>query len=390
MIAIEELKKKIERKYREVLQAYVLQEEVFPMQLRVSKSLPEDFSARNKLLEDLYRYSSHHNRFGYSILTEQRQTRLHGIQEVPVEIGFPDRNQYLGFIHKQAEFDRFVQDTVFILEQFPSLRSWWAAHVFLVTDYAGKWPQLLQVVRYFLQNPRPQRFAREISVPGLGTKFIEDHKTILYLLLNELLPAESIDETATGFTRFEQRFGLRTDPPRIRFRWLSSVLADRYTGGLNDLSAPVEELAACTWEVEKVVVVENKINLVNTDLYLTLPGMENAMAIFGGGRAAALLTRLPWLRHAQLFYWGDMDAEGFEILHHLMQYFPNTIPFCMDTATWQAFEKEVVAGSEALLKELPGLPPAQASLYKHICANNLRLEQERIGQEWVVKAMQQI
>lgn len=390
MISIAELKKKIERKYREVLQAFVMQEDIFPMQLRVSKTLPDDFAERDQMLGELYRFSSHHHRFGYTIQTEQRQTRQHGLQELPVEIGFPDRNQYLGFINKQAEFERFEQDTVFILDQYPSLRSWVATHVFMVTDYAGKWPQLMQVIRYFLQNPRSQLFAREISLPGLGTKFIEDHKSVLYLLLNELLPAEAIDETANGFARFEQRFGLRTDPPRIRFRWLSNTLANRYTGGLNDLSVSVEALAACDWQVEKVLVVENKVNLMNADLYLTLPGWDQTMAIFGSGRAAALLAKIPWLQQAQIFYWGDMDAEGFEILHHCLQYFPNTIPFCMDTATWQAFEKEVVAGSGAAMKELPLLPPAQASLYKHICANNLRLEQERIGQDWVVKAMQQV
>jgi hypothetical protein len=174
----------------------------------------------------------------------------------------------------------------------------------------------------------------------------------------------------------------------LRFRWLSDVLADRYTGGLNDLTVPVDALACSDWQVEKVWVLENKINLVNADLYLTLPEMENAMALFGAGRAAALLARLPWLKNTRIFYWGDIDAEGFEILHHLLQYFPGAVPFCMDLATWQAFEPEVVPGSGAGWKDLPLLPPAQASLYRHVCTGNLRLEQERISPKWVQQQMQ--
>ena len=388
MIAIEELKKKIERKYKEVLRAFVLQQEIFPMQLRASKTLPDDFVKRDAILEDLYRYSSHHHAFGYTIVTEQRQTRLHGEQEVPVGIGFPNRKQYLGFIQKQKEFEQFEKDIGFILLKFPSLASWLADHVLQVTEHAGKWPQLVQVIQYFLQHPQPQLFAREISLPGTGTKFMESHKAILYPLLNEVLPIASIDQTAIGIAAFDQRFGLRTDGPRLRFRWLSDVLADRYTGGLNDITVPVDALACCDWQVEKVWVLENKINLVNADLYLTLPEMENAMALFGAGRAAALLARLPWLKNTRIFYWGDIDAEGFEILHHLLQYFPGAVPFCMDLATWQAFEPEVVPGSGAGWKDLPLLPPAQASLYRHVCTGNLRLEQERISPKWVQQQMQ--
>jgi len=79
---------------------------------------------------------------------------------------------------------------------------------------------------------------------------------------------------------------------------------DAWTGGdSHDLA----------YEPRVVVVVENR------DCRLAFPPMDTTVVVEGSGRAATwLLGDVPWIRQAEhLLYWGDLDAEGFEILHHL-------------------------------------------------------------------------
>jgi hypothetical protein len=107
------------------------------------------------------------------------------------------------------------------------------------------------------------------------------------------------------------------------------------------------------------------------------------MAIFGSGRAAALLAGIEWLKKAEILYWGDIDAEGFEILDNLLQFFPNASAFCMDVETLQAFAAAVTKGSGAKSKTLLHLSATHRELYEQVCSENIRMEQEQVGLDWV-------
>lgn len=383
MISFDELDKRIKKQYPRLLQAHVRGGQIFPLYIRADKTGDADFVIRNKQLEQLYAHSSHHHPFGYLIETATVQRRQHGTQDEPVTFYFDTLERFLGYTGNEASFRAFVDDVQLIQTSFPLLQDWLANHTADVIAYHNKWPALLKVAAYFLHNPRPFIFARELPLQGLGTKFVENHKAILYALLNALLPPESLDTTAIGLSQFEQRFGLRIEMPRIRFRWLDAALAEKYTGGLQDVSVPVNELSNKPWHVNRVLIVENKTNLHRADIYLTLPALQGTMAIFGSGRAVALLAGLAWLQHAEILYWGDIDAEGFEILDNLLHYFPQAKAFCMDVETFQAFAAEVTKGSGAKRKELKLLSPEDYLLYQQVCLENSRLEQEQVGLDWV-------
>ncbi len=390
MISFDELDKRIKKQYQRVLQAHVRGEQIFPLYIRADKTGDADFVTRNKQLEQLYAYSSHHHSFGYLIETATVHRRQHGTQDEPVAFYFDALERFLGYTGNEASFRAFVADVQLIQTTFPLLQEWLSNHTADVIAYHYKWPALLKVAGYFLHNPRPFIFARELPLQGLGTKFVENHKAILYALLNALLPTASVDTKANGLSQFEQRFGLRTEMPRIRFRWLDAALAEKYTGGLQDVSVPVNELSNKSWQVNRVLIVENKTNLHRADVYLTLPALQGAMAIFGSGRAAALLAGLAWLQHAEILYWGDIDAEGFEILDNLLQYFPHAKAFCMDNDTLEAYKQEWVAGSGAFPKMLSRIEPGLEQVYTFVCTNNIRLEQEQVHPEWVSKQLQQL
>ena len=388
MITYEELDKRIRKQYPAVLKAFVQGENLFPLYLRVNKTPDADFIERNRKLEALFQHSSHHHPFGYHIETETINRRQHGVQDEPVAFYFDMLERFLGFVDKQSEFDGFASDVQMLLQAFPILKDWLAAHTSMVLEYHGKWPQLLKVLHYFVANPKPELFARELPLQGLGTKFVEQHKTILLPLLNIVLPSGSVDTTFTGLTQFEQRFGLRNDPPRVRFRWLDADLATRYTGGLQDISTTIDALAKQEWKVRRVFIVENKASLLRADVFLTLPQMKDAMAIFGSGRAAALLASIQWMKHAEIFYWGDIDAEGFEILDNLMQFFPQAKDFCMDRETFEQYKGEWVKGSGAGFKSLERIPEDCKDFYQFLVSNNLRLEQEQVHPSWVQACLQ--
>src|SRR5258708_8520424 len=83
----------------------------------------------------------------------------------------------------------------------------------------GLLPQLFDIAAHFQAHPRPNRFARELGIPGVDSKFIEDNRTVLTEWLDRLLPAEAIDTTVRGLADhgFEPRYSLRLAHPQTRF-----------------------------------------------------------------------------------------------------------------------------------------------------------------------------
>ena len=76
--------------------------------------------------------------------------------------------------------------------------------------------------------------------------------------------------------------------------------------------------------------------------------MSEAIAIGGLGNGIVDLTYVPWLADRALWYWGDLDVEGFEILSRLRIRFPQTRSFLMDASTVHRWKDSLaVPGSNA-------------------------------------------
>jgi hypothetical protein len=248
------------------------------------------------------------------------------------------------------------------------LEDWLRQHPYAALKFADEWRDLLTVCHYFRENPRPNLYARELPIP-VHTKFIEQHKGILRDLLDLLLPVEAIKHEEK---HFERRFGLRYDEPLIRVRFLDSSEHEHSGIPFGDVSVPVSELRAWSYRPRQCLVVENKLT------FLTLPPLPNTLAIWGGGFRVQLLEHLSWLQTGMIFYWGDMDAHGFQILSALRHLFPGVASIMMDVATLERFSEFVVRGTPTLIIDLPYLSLAEQSLYQRIQQENIRLEQERI------------
>lgn len=87
-------------------------------------------------------------------------------------------------------------------------------------------------------------------------------------------------------------------------------------------------------DITHIIIVENK------DTYQAIPTTEHAICIFGNGHAATRIkTLLPWITTTpHIIYWGDIDADGLEILSELRQTGITCDSILMDSTAYKTYE----------------------------------------------------
>lgn len=371
MIQPSEIKIKAERLYPKYLQRIAADQPFERIVLPCDKKPNKDFELYRKEYDALHQASKASCGYGYSVTWRNVDHRTLGSQAVPLEIAFDTESDFLKYLRKEKEVSAFRKDQHLILAAFPSLSEWLTQYPKKVVKYAGQWQDLLKVLVYFNENPQPHLYIRELPIE-VHTKFIERHKGILRELL-DLIIADYVD---TSERDFEPHFHLKYDEALIRIRFLDSRLTRSYGAGIEDISMTVSKFCALRWKVSNVFVVENKVN------FLTFPPVPDALVIFGHGYGVSTLKTTPFLQQAQLYYWGDLDAQGFEILSQFRGYFPQARSFFMDLSTFRRFF-ENDTGQESYVKAQLLLTPAEQEVYDIVKENNWRLEQEKIPHSYV-------
>src|SRR5690606_6989989 len=121
--------------------------------------------------------------------------------------------------------------------------------------------------------------------------------------------------------------------------------------------------------IRKVLVVENKTTLYTT---LTLPKMDDTVAIFGSGFSVFNLKNVRWFYNLKLLYWGDIDVQGFDILSQFRSYFPQTKSILMDKQTFDKFFEDD-NGTPTNISTRLNLTDEEQQLYDILKTNNWRL-----------------
>lgn len=372
MITPDEIRVKLLRRYPDVLRTWLRGETLFPLDLPAGK-VPEAWSAFRQETEALIRESKAHQRQGYRVEMQIKSTKRFGRQEFPARICIDDVADFLALTGKYTEFENFQANVGIIRARLPALETWLQAYPDAIIKFHGKWHDLIEVCAYFLAHPTTDRSVRELPI-NVHTKFIEQHTGILRRLLDELL---SDDRVNSDETRFNRRYGLRETDTLIRLRFLDNQFQRRYAAPISDLSAPLSEVAQLDFSSERILIVENLTTL------LSLPSLADIIAIFGKGFDASQLGRVEWLRDCVVFYWGDLDAQGFQILALLRRALPQVQSLMMDNATLDAFSEFAVSGTPTTIQSLPELTTDERQLYYRLAERNARLEQERIGVRYV-------
>lgn len=323
---------------------------------------------------------------GYELVWRDINHRQLGRNRIPVAAIVDSEASALRMIGRGADARRFDELLASTLVAFPALRPWLARQPLRLLEHRDGWERVLAVLRWFVANPRPGIYLRQLDIPGVDTKFIEARKGLIAELLDQVLPAEAIDAGAVGARQFEARYGLLGKPAQIRFR----ILDGRYAiGGCSDLMVPVSQFAALRTGVERVFITENEVNA------LAFPDVESSMVVFGGGYGIERLAQVDWLRGRRVMYWGDIDTHGFAILDRLRASLPSVESLLMDEGTLQA-HRHVWGqedGDKRYLADLMRLTEQERRLFTQLRDNvfeeRLRLEQERIGYTWAVDAVRQ-
>lgn len=210
------------------------------------------------------------------------------------------------------------------------------------------------VLRWLRDNPSSGRTARELPIRGVHTKWIGARQGLVEGL-HRLVSTES-------------GLGLRTPSPLLRMRVLDSRMAP---GGLPDVTAPIDDLAAIPLHPERVFVFEN------LESVLAMPPVPGAVVLDGGGYRVDLVARLPWAQ--EVTYWGDLDSHGFAILHRLRANGVQATSVLMDDDTLLTHRDLWVAEPDPSVATLPLLTAEETATLKRLGAEgNVRLEQERI------------
>lgn len=378
MITPDDIAAKASRAYLPFLRSWIRGEPFAPLAIPTG-AVPADFRALERAVTSLLAGSKARRGFGYTVELQTKATRAHGTQSLPVRVHVASAEDMLQLAGKTEEFAAFVADVALIRATLPELESWLAANPRHIIEQHGVWPELLRVCAYFQGNPRPNLYIRELPI-AVHTKFIEQHTGVLTHLLDALLPPDAIQVSEK---QFERRYGLRWESPLVRLRLLDPSLQTRLGLPLTEVAAPAAQLAALPCAGLRCLVVENKM------VFLTLPPLPNTLAIFGSGFQIQLLRELPWLYQCPIWYWGDLDAQGFQILALLRALFPQVVSLMMDAATFDAFHEFVVTGTPSSSVELPHLTCDEQALFATLARGNLRLEQERISQAYTVRRIQE-
>ena len=377
MITPKEIKEKTERKYISFLQSLVEQRPFEELVISGDKTYTKSsLSEFEREIQQIHSHSKEKKGFGYSLDFKEVKTKYLGVQDLPILIYFDNEKDFLKFLGKENEVNSFKSNVEIILREFPELKNWIIKNPKKVIDHANKWLNILQVCQYFKQNPKPNFYIRELPVK-VHTKFVERNKSIIRELLDVLIPEHVKSEEK----EFENRFNLKYAEPQIRFKVLDITISDRFFSGIDDIAIPVSQFEKLDLPIYKVLVVENKTTLYTT---LTLPKMNDTIAIFGSGFSVFNLKNVRWFDNLKLLYWGDIDVQGFEILSQFRIYFPQTKSVLMDK---QAFDKffENDNGTPTNISKKLKLTDEEQELYEILKTNNWRLEQEKIPLEYVNK-----
>jgi hypothetical protein len=370
----------------ELLRPLVTGESGFPIRLRLkgpgSSELAERFEAVRAWMTDLVAIPH--------IRLEWREVnhRVLGTQRLPQSVWVDRLDDALGLIGKRAEAARFKETLALTQSSQPALRPWLGKRPRQAIELAADWERLLAVVDWMVRHPRPGIYLRQMDLPGVHTKFIEAHRSVLAELLDLVLPEHAIAAGQVGIGRFASRYGFLDKPTRIRFRLLDDRL-DLLPGPRRpDVTLDADSFARLEIPIERVFITENETN------FLAFPPTPDAIVVFGAGYGWEALARAVWLSRCSLHYWGDIDTHGFAILDQLRSRLDLVESFLMDRDTLQAHRAFWGEERDQVVHGLPRLTETERALFDDLrdnrIRNGLRLEQERVGFGWVETALGRI
>lgn len=368
--------KEIEGKYPEYLRGIIQDIPFNPIEIKNRIKEPDTY---RKVDEGIVLFTEHvksHSKPGWEIEWKNlggRNAKTLNRQVWPKKLTIPTEEDLFYFLDKRNEVALFRKRVKILLNWNEAIKGWLLKSPQKVLLLDNIWDDLCGVVDYLLMNDVAGQYIRAVPVPA-HTKFIKDHEADIFSILCFLKPE-----------RFNPLKGCLSDALKLTqkpmfypARWLDGSLAERYNHGMLMQAFVPGELRKVSWEVKNICLVENE-----TNLYL-LPETKDMLAIFSWGKALTLLEEIPLLQNARLFYWGDLDEEGFVILDSIKSKYNHVESILMDEATILMHAAEMRHQRRSYeVRSLQYLNSGEKHAYHLLAAGNYRIEQERLRQDYV-------
>ncbi|RYY90333.1 MAG: hypothetical protein EOO15_02985 [Chitinophagaceae bacterium] len=350
-----------------------------PIFLRGGKNKPATTKELEAGIRSFLLHQKGNGKPGWEISWETWQSKKLGDQEWPVSVAVTTEGDYLHLLGKEKEVYRFREVLLKLKEWNSSITSWLAEKPQRVLELKDQWVGICAVVDYLLRQDVSGKYIRSLPVP-VHTKFIQQNSAAILSLLKHMAPARFSNDAKD----LKLALGLQKKPVLCTLRWLDGSLAQKHASGLEVMGAPAEALRNVQWQVEEAWVVENE-----TNLYL-IPPREKAIALFGKGYALHDLKAIPMLQKCRILYWGDLDEDGFRMLHQFRQLYPQTESLLMDAPTVlehaDDIHQVVLCHPEAKLD----LTSEEKEAWDLLKSKSGRIEQEKVRQDWMLKKIKDV
>lgn len=299
-----------------------------------------------------------------------RDRRVHGTtQPLPITVTVPNLASAAAICGTEW-IHRVVRNEVRIgelSERFPICTDYPKA-LRLADSYSDlDFGLLVDVANWFEHNDAVGMTPRQVPVPGVHSKWLNTHGLAVETLIGRALNLA------------------RRHPARIHFTYLDP---DHLTGGgRRHDSASVGDTMTPAYTPDVVIIVENK------DTSIHFPALPGGIAVEGEGSGGSTVAAFDWIAEApSLYYWGDIDADGFEILAGYRRDGLAVTSILMNSETYEtyaAWGTNTLPNGERIRrrapKTLPDLTREERDAYHAVCQPSdslpLRVEQERIPLE---------
>ena len=310
------------KSYAEVLRNHIEGRDFVPIVLRGGKNKPATTVELHEAIRIFQQGEKNEQQPGWVIEWEEWSSKKLGYQSWPRAIRVPTLTDFLFLLKKEKEFTAFSEEVSALNRWRPAITSWLAQRPDYVLRFRGSWQRIAAVVDYFLKEHIPDKYyLRSVPVP-VHTKFIELHEAVIVSLLQHLAPERFPQEQK----RLEQLAALKPKPVLFTLRWLDQLYGKSKGFSMELLALSPETLRDMNWDLQELWLVENE-----TALYM-LPERKQALAIYTRGKAIELLAAIPFFERTRMYYWGDMDEDGYYMLSQCRRMYPQCISRFMSVA----------------------------------------------------------
>ncbi len=359
------------KKYPAFLRRIITGEPFETISLRGLKR-PEKLNIVFELAPIFKKYEKSAEHAGWTVVWSDGRSRKHFGQSWPSSIRVTTEKDLIYIIGKAKETAEFRSQVQQLIAWNNRIVHWLQDNVSAVLKYKTVWKDICIVIDFFLLEDASPYYIRNIPIP-VHTKFIDQHTSLILDILKSLDP----ERFPPDENDLEKAAGLRKKPHLYPLRWLDISLAEKYTATLDVLGLPFTRLQNVKWEIPEVWLVENE-----TNLYL-LPERKNALGVFAKGYALHNLKDIPFLKEARIFYWGDLDEDGYLMLEQFRYFYPHAISVLMDEKTVLFHIEQIKTIHYRFKRPTLNLHPEELAGYLLLLQKEGRIEQEKLRQDFV-------